>query len=73
MKALPVKAGLWPNLLARLRRLRRELMCKHTHTFRLDLKDARWYSSGEVKCYHHSLALEGCYLCGQCWVRDTCA
>lgn len=68
---LPIKAGIWSNLVARLRRFTRQLRCKHTHTFTAPIDGAYWESCGVRKNgQHKGLHLRGCYLCGQVWVED---
>ena len=45
--------------------------CNHTHTFKHYLpSDTPWYFNGEKKGIHDALVIEGCYLCGECKVRD---
>jgi len=53
-----------------LRQFKRQLLCKHTHTFRQDLPEADWLSHGELKGRHGQIVLEGCYICGKVTVRD---
>jgi len=67
---MPIEAGLWANIFYRLRKLWRELRCKHTHTFTAGIDKATWFSSGKLMGSHTQLRLRGCYLCGQLRVED---
>jgi hypothetical protein len=67
---LPIKGGVVANLFARLKHFRKQITCKHTHTFTFCLDGASWVSSGVQKGRHSGLRLRGCYLCSQVWVED---
>ena len=61
----PIQASLWANILYRLRRLWRELNCKHAHTFHASVPNATWYWSGDARGHHSGIAIRGCYGCGR--------
>ena len=53
-----------------IRKLIKQLRCKHTHTFTSPIEGARWYSDGAYKGHHNTLRLRGCYVCGYVTVED---
>ena len=53
-----------------IRKLIKQLRCKHTHTFTAPIQEATWFSSGRRKGGHNTLRLRGCYVCGYVTVED---
>ena len=48
--------------------------CKHTHTFKIYMKDLpieqAWYHKGIKMGKHDQIYIEGCYLCGKITMKD---
>lgn len=49
----------------------KQLRCSHSHTWAVT-PSREWQSDGRImQTPHNGLVLEGCYLCGKVWTRDT--
>ena len=53
-------------------KLRRDMKCEHSHTFKMDVPEGtHWYSYGNDKGPHPGgLQVVGCYVCGAVWCRN---
>jgi hypothetical protein len=50
--------------------------CKHTHIFKMELKNEHWHILQEDGKYkdmgkHGQLQIWGCYICGKVWAYDS--
>jgi hypothetical protein len=58
------------QFLNRVKKIFKQLLCNHGHTFTYFLDNAMWESNGKRMGKHNTLCLKGCYECGFIKVVD---